>query len=429
MKGFPADSESLPTFVCEKGGAELSIKWPLFFILALALVVSYVFRTTLEGAPAGRTIAVDMANIEFRPTKIRIRPGDRIRFVNKDPFRHSVFLVNAANPNAVVLPDTKVEGKATFLTPPIGTKGVFTLFCTIHGGMKAKVSTTGGFEITEKMRLAAAGALPPEVKEGEALFWGKAQCSQCHSIGKRGGKMRGPNLEDIGLRAESRAKDRGFEPGTGYLVESLLEPGGYVVPGFVDDMEKVYQRPLRLPREDLVRLVAYLQSQSGKVDLWAIDIPQAKLDRPSPPDFPVKGDPEEGREFFFEEAECIKCHRVGDKKGGLGPELTRIGAYRDQAFFLREILNPSAVVSPGFQGIQLTLKQKRGEKAENITGVLAKETPEAYVVKLSDESTRTFRKSSIAKVTKQLESTMPNYAEILSARQFADIVAFLQSLK
>ncbi|MFQ6111697.1 MAG: plastocyanin/azurin family copper-binding protein, partial [Nitrospinota bacterium] len=99
---------------------------------------------------SGRTVTVDMVDIEFRPARIRLDPGDRIRFINKDPFGHSVFIVNAADPNMVVVPDTKVAGNASYTTEPIDRKGVFILYCTIHGGMKGLVSTTGSFKITGK---------------------------------------------------------------------------------------------------------------------------------------------------------------------------------------------------------------------------------------------------------------------------------------
>lgn len=410
-----------------RGGIALILLWILF--LALGAFAAAPSPPAAAPASSGRVVEVDMTHIEFRPTRVKLRPGDRIRFVNKDPFPHTALLVNAANPNAVVFPDKKVPGKTTYTTPPIRAKGVFTLYCTIHGGMKARVTTTGDFRVTEAMRRAVAAALPPEVKEGEALFWGKAQCFRCHSMGKRGEATRGPNLEDIGLRARSRAKDRRLGSATGYLVESLLEPGAYVVAGYVDDMEKVYQPPLDLGKADLVRLIAYLQSQSGKVDTWSIDIPQAKLDRPAPSEFPVKGDPEEGRAFFMEEAECAKCHRVGEKGGGLGPELTHIGAYRDQAFLLREILNPDAVVAPGFWGIELTPKNRNGEPGKALSGILVRETPEAYVVKFSDESVKTFPKSRVKRASVGKGSTMPHYADALTAQQVADLLAFLQNLE
>ncbi|MFQ5691968.1 MAG: c-type cytochrome, partial [Nitrospinota bacterium] len=295
--------------------------------------------------------------------------------------------------------------------------------------MKAKVSTTGSFEITEKMKRAVAAALPPEVKQGETLFWGKAQCSRCHQIGEKGDQTRGPNLEDIGLRAKSRAKDRGLDSATQYLIESVLRPGAYVVAGYVDDMEKTYRPPLNLTKKELVRIIAYLQSQGGKVDLWAIDFPDPARPQPEAALFPLQGDKEEGREFFFEEADCGSCHRVGDKGGGIGPELTHIGAYRDRAFFLREILDPNAVVAPGFRPIDLVLKPKADGTQESYSGVLVRETPEAYVVKLSDESIRTFSKSGVEKASKQSESPMPDFTEILTVRQLADLIAFLQSLK
>ena len=52
------------------------------------------------------------------------------------------------------------------------------------------------------------------VDNGEQIFWGQGKCSTCHSIGDRGGSVRGPNLgqsivgPDIAIRAVERANER-----------------------------------------------------------------------------------------------------------------------------------------------------------------------------------------------------------------------------
>ena len=88
---------------------------------------------------------------------------------------------------------------------------------------------------------------------GEAIYWGKGRCFTCHSIGDNGSAVRCPNHGvwgdkfplAMGARAVERAKEREKETGlpytaTDYLVESLANPGAYVVDGFKNEMAVVF---------------------------------------------------------------------------------------------------------------------------------------------------------------------------------------------
>lgn len=389
------------------------------------VICAVLLAAVFSNAMASSTIKVQLVNIEFRPAQVRLEPGDRIEFTNLDPFEHTVLLANAANPNLVIVPDRKLQPNETYTTEPLEAEGVFTLYCSLHGGMKAQVSTTGSFEVTEEMRQAVAGALPPEVKAGEEVFWGRGQCHQCHTIGDRGTADYGPNLEDIGLRARSRAADRGLDTASDYLVESVLRPDAYIVPGYANDMARVFHPPIDLDQSDLVQVITYLQSQGGMVDVWEINITESDLELPPPPGLPViERDAEAGKEIFFGDLSCGSCHRVAELGGGVGPELTQIGAYRDEAFFLLEILHPSAVVPTGYRPIGLFLKN-----FETVSGVLRKETPEAYVVKLSDESVRTIAKEEVDQVQIAADSNMPAFNDIMTLQQLADLLAYLETLR
>lgn len=57
-------------------------------------------------------------------------------------------------------------------------------------------------------------------KKGEALFWGKAECSKCHMVRGRGGRL-GPDLTQVGfLRSKS------------FLIRELRNPSDYVPRGY-----------------------------------------------------------------------------------------------------------------------------------------------------------------------------------------------------
>jgi len=100
---------------------------------------------------------------------------------------------------------------------------------------------------------AAAEATPtpdPLVIQGRQVFNG--HCATCHAL-EPNTAIVGPSLMGVATRAETRV------PGLdarGYLEESVLVPGAYVVEGFNDVMTKNFAKDLS--SEDFNALVAFL---------------------------------------------------------------------------------------------------------------------------------------------------------------------------
>ncbi|MEP6693280.1 MAG: c-type cytochrome [Chloroflexota bacterium] len=65
----------------------------------------------------------------------------------------------------------------------------------------------------------------------------------------------GPTLGDVGLVGRKRVPGMGAED---YIVQSIADPGAYLVPGYPDSMPRGLARDLS--PEDLAALVAYLAS-------------------------------------------------------------------------------------------------------------------------------------------------------------------------
>jgi mono/diheme cytochrome c family protein len=59
------------------------------------------------------------------------------------------------------------------------------------------------------------------------------------------------------------------------------------------------------------------------------------------------GDAERGRRVFFEHeiAVCHRCHALDGRGGGIGPDLTGVGARLDRAAILESILDPNAKIA------------------------------------------------------------------------------------
>lgn len=96
---------------------------------------------------------------------------------------------------------------------------------------------------------------------GQKIMEGKGLCFTCHTVGKTGA-LRFPDLAGIGARAGSRV------PGlsdVGYLAQSMYEPNAFVVPGFNPGMPVINKPPIGLTDQEILAVIAYLQSMGGTV--------------------------------------------------------------------------------------------------------------------------------------------------------------------
>jgi len=99
------------------------------------------------------------------------------------------------------------------------------------------------------------------LKAGREIMDGKGLCFTCHTISKKGA-LRFPDLEGVGARAGSRV------PGLSdvdYLAQSIYEPSAYIVPGFNPGMPVINKPPIGLTDQEILAVIAYLQSLGGKV--------------------------------------------------------------------------------------------------------------------------------------------------------------------
>jgi len=408
------------------------------------LLLLILGHTSAKGQEAGTQQpdhTVVLTNITFRPDRLKIVAGQTVKFINRDKFKHDVYLVRTANRNQVLIPATVIEPGRS-ITVRIDETGLFTLYCTIHGGMSGKITTTGTFELTqeEKQRAALVKAIPPIVKVGEKLFWGAAQCYRCHQMGERGDGLRGPNLADIGFRAAFRAKELGLEGATAYIQQSLMEPSAYVVEGFSDDMPKVYQPPMDLGEQQLKAIITYLQSQGGQVDTWAINIDSQKLDT-QPAMNPFRyGDPARGSIVFLT-MQCGSCHTNGDQKAiSVGPDLTHIGDYRNWTWLAQSVIDPNAEIGANWRNAVVYLKTVLGddddddgygedEQQDKVSGILRKNTDKEVTLLVSHDHFQTFGSDQVERVEMDKQSRMPtNFGRLMTFQQMADLMRYLESL-
>ena len=124
--------------------------------------------------------------------------------------------------------------------------------------MTARVSLIAGLISLLGVLVACGGSSDPVVR-GKQIY-DKQGCNACHSIGGQGGTT-GPDQTRLAANAEGRIKDPGYKgnarDAAGYIRESILQPGAYVLPGFPDNlMPTTFGQ--QLSAQDLDDLVSYL---------------------------------------------------------------------------------------------------------------------------------------------------------------------------
>ncbi len=280
---------------------------------------------------------------------------------------------------------------------------------------------------------------------GEAIFWGRGKCHACHAVGARGRSVRGPDLgvsdagEAMMARAARRAAERSAALGrevspTDYLVESLVDPGAYVVRGYKDEMPPIHEPPIRLTPDELRSVVLYLQTLGGQPDPASIDIPQEVLrerraaDEVGPWEPYIEGDSARGRALFFDPdgaARCAGCHRVGDEGEDIGPELTTVAGTRTLRFIMESLLRPSASIPAGYETELIETIDGR-----ILDGLVRRETADSLwlVTALGEE--HALATAEVARRRAQDTSLMPgDLADNLSVRQLHDLLAYLSTLR
>ncbi len=95
---------------------------------------------------------------------------------------------------------------------------------------------------------------------GKDIFEGKGLCTTCHTIGKKTGPFRFPDLENVAVRAKTR--EPGFSD-VDYFAQTLYEPDAFIVPGFNPGMPTINKPPIGLTDQEILCVMAFLQSQGG----------------------------------------------------------------------------------------------------------------------------------------------------------------------
>lgn len=208
---------------------------------------------------------------------------------------------------------------------------------------------------------------------GEDLFQGKGTCALCHNKMGRAPDILAFNVEKVSLERMANPRYQGNARDVeGYLRESMVDPGIYVVEGFgkkgsndtQSPMPAIDQPPAQLSEVEINAIIAYLQDKDGSTVTVALPTKSVtamsatkEKDKPAKP--AIAQNPEEVLLKFG----CAACHTVLESTSPIGPSLKDIGGRQTIAQIRNSIIYPGAVIAEGFPPImpefseQMTIKE------------------------------------------------------------------------
>jgi quinoprotein glucose dehydrogenase len=138
------------------------------------------------------------------------------------------------------------------------------------------------------------------------------------------------------------------------------------------------------------------------------------------------GNAERGRKLFLEKSQlsCVRCHKVGETGGDVGPVLSKIGGEKNREYLLESIITPSKAIAKGFDTAVIV-----NDEGQIVSGIVKAEddkelrlmTPEGKLLTIPKE---TIEERSVGK------SAMPeDLLKHLSKPELRDLVEFLSTLR
>jgi putative heme-binding domain-containing protein len=246
------------------------------------------------------------------------------------------------------------------------------------------------------------GQAKEQTDSGKTLVMNKKSCLGCHQLNDEGGKI-GPSLN----RSSSNYKPE-------WLYAWISNPQNFR-PG-------TRMPNLGLEPKEVRAITSFLVSFQPEEEDEKFATPEDWKQYLS-----TKGDPKRGENIFYDSegiANCSKCHLVKGQGGAVGPDLSYVGTSRTREFILESILNPSVVITHGYQTVMILTTNRKF-----ITGIKKNEDESGIDILNKEGKNLHIPRENIKKFKIQKISTMPgNFKDLLEIQDITDVLAYLGSL-
>ena len=139
-----------------------------------------------------------------------------------------------------------------------------------------------------------------------------------------------------------------------------------------------------------------------------------------------RGDVRRGQAVFnSSKSACVSCHEIGYLGGDVGPDLTRIGRVRTRVDLLEAIVYPSMSFVRSYEPYHLVTND-----GEQYSGIIRNDDGQRMEFVLGPAQAVTVEKDAVFELDRSQTSLMPGgMAEILTKKELADLLAFLEAAK
>lgn len=138
------------------------------------------------------------------------------------------------------------------------------------------------------------------------------------------------------------------------------------------------------------------------------------------------GDAMAGKRIFFETAAvyCVRCHKIGETGGEVGPNLSKIATDKTREYLLEAIVTPSKAIAKGFESVQIA-----DEDGKLYTGIVRAEDDEKVTLIQADGKLLVIPKATIEERTPTRSAMPEEFMKHLTKRNLRDLVEYLSTLK
>jgi putative heme-binding domain-containing protein len=210
--------------------------------------------------------------------------------------------------------------------------------------------------------------------------------------------LMGLKLKDQGGREAVQVLERwtGEKPVDARSPEALTAWQKWFSDKYPDQPEPVLPVEAEGNRWTYAQLIEFLASESGQ-----------------------HGNAERGT-AVFEKAQCVKCHRYGNRGEGIGPDLSNVASRFQRKEVLESVVFPSQVISD-----QFAAKTVVTTDGKSYTGLVGP-TGDGVVVLQANTEKVSVAKAEIEEIVPSKKSAMPdNLFNTLSLEEIADLFAYL----
>jgi plastocyanin len=163
-----------------------------------------------DGVTSGRGTTVEIVDACFTPTTLFVEPGDRVTFVNLDPFVHNV------GGNLWGHFDDLLEGDR--FSASFAEEGVYSFACTYHPGMTGSIVVGDGLGAGNGETVSTSLGTPPGEPSAGVAVLGSSAGRGSSSAPWFGGAAIGLVI-GFAVSAALRRRRAAFRPGTAPAVD------------------------------------------------------------------------------------------------------------------------------------------------------------------------------------------------------------------